>query len=351
MGRSYKTNEVKVDIGSYIHYWRGIRKVGKTTLFKELITEQYGDPSYGLLISCGNEDGYKALDGLVYDVAEDWATLIDIVDDLVQNKSDNQFEMIGLDTVDEIIKLAQAEVKRLNRKQTGKALEFNACFGGYGAPRNKVNELVDEILTQLGRAGYGIILIGHTKYKDIKEKNGDEYQQLTSNLNSDYDNIFANKADIIMTIAVEKNIEDERIEGVERYMWFRTDGFVDCGGRFSEMPDKVPYGARNYIDAFEEGVKKSILTKVSDKDIANRRKKEIAERKKKGNEYVAQTKKMVSNVEENEKLIEIIKAKYSDTSDEIKEQIKNIMADYDIQNFKDADVSTEGLKKIIDLLA
>lgn len=90
---------------------------------------------------------------------------------------------------------------------------------------------------------------------------------------------------------------------------------------------------------------------MSDKDIANRRKKEIAERKKKGNEYVAQTKKMVSNVEENEKLIEIIKAKYSDTSDDIKEQIKSIMADYDIQNFKDADVSTEGLKKITDLLA
>ena len=26
-------------------------------------------------------------------------------------------------------------------------------------------------------------------------------------------------------------------------MYFRSDGFVDAGGRFSEMPGKVKYGA------------------------------------------------------------------------------------------------------------
>lgn len=44
----------------------------------------------------------------------------------------------------------------------------------------------------------------------VKEKNGDEYQQLTSNLSADYDGIFANKADIVMTIAVEKNIDENK---------------------------------------------------------------------------------------------------------------------------------------------
>ena len=33
----FKTNKVKCDIGSYIHYWRGIKKVGKTTLFYNLV--------------------------------------------------------------------------------------------------------------------------------------------------------------------------------------------------------------------------------------------------------------------------------------------------------------------------
>ncbi len=213
--------KVKCDIGSYIHYWRGIKKVGKTTLFYDLVQEQYGDLEKGLLIAVGDEIGYQALDGLVYAETPTWADIVEVVNDLVENKTDNNFEIVGIDTADEMIKLAKEEVKRIHKKQKGSAAEFNACLGGYGAPRDKVTELVDDILAKLRKAGYGIVIIGHTKLKDVKEKNGDEYQQLTSNLNADYDGIFANKADIVMTIAVEKNIDEaKRIKGTTRYMWF-----------------------------------------------------------------------------------------------------------------------------------
>ena len=80
MAREYKTNEVKVDLASYRHYWRGVKKAGKTTLFYQLMMKLYGDPSYGLELSVGNERGYKALDGMVYDEAPDWGTLMEIVD-------------------------------------------------------------------------------------------------------------------------------------------------------------------------------------------------------------------------------------------------------------------------------
>lgn len=189
----FKTNTVKFDIGSYIHYWRGIKKVGKTTLFYDLIREQYGDLNKGLLIAIGDEIGYNALDGLVYAEAPTWADFVAVVDELVETKNSNGFKLIGLDTADEIIKLGKEEVKRLHKKKTGSAAEFNACFGGYGAPRDKVTELVDDILARLRKAGYGLVIIGHTKIRDIKEKNGDEYQQLTSNLNSDFDGILQTK--------------------------------------------------------------------------------------------------------------------------------------------------------------
>jgi len=39
-----------------------------------------------------------------------------------------------------MIKLAKEEVKRIHKKQKGSAAEFNACLGGYGAPRDKVTE-------------------------------------------------------------------------------------------------------------------------------------------------------------------------------------------------------------------
>lgn len=116
----WKKNEVKYDIGSYIHYWRGIKKVGKTTLFYELIKELYdGDLSKGLLISIGSETGYQALDQLVYAEAGTFTELEELIDELIENKSDNEFEIVAFDTVDEWVKLAQEEVKRIHRKKPG----------------------------------------------------------------------------------------------------------------------------------------------------------------------------------------------------------------------------------------
>ena len=348
----FKTNTVKLDIGSYIHYWRGIKKVGKTTLFYDLIQEQYGDLNKGLLIAIGDEIGYNALDGLVYAEAQTWSDLVKIVDELEENKSENEFKLVGLDTADEMIKLAKEEVKRLHKKAKGVSVEFNACFGGYGQPRDKVVELVDGILARLRKSGYGLVIIGHTKLRDIKEKNGDEYQQLTSNLSSDYDGIFANKADIVMTIAVEKDIDkDKRIHGTTRYMWFRTDGFVDAGGRFANMPDRVEYGAKNYIEAFEEGVKKSIREKVSDSEIEKRKKEEILDRDNKAEEYIRSVKNSKIDEDRNDELLQVIQNKFPDADAATKKSIKEIMKEHDIPNFKNVDeIPTAVLEQIVKIL-
>ena len=347
MSIEIKTNKVKCDIGSYIHYIRGIKKSGKTTLFYNIVKEQYGDLSKGLLISVGDEIGYQALDDITYVQPETWQELDEVAEDLIDNKKDYNIELVCLDTADEVIKLAMQEVKRLHKVKYGKAVEFGACFGGYGNPRIKVQELVDELLAKLRKAGYGIFIIGHTKLKDVKEKNGDEYQMLTSNLNMDYDGIFANKADIVSTIVVEKIIdEDKHIEGTNRYIYFRSDGFVDAGGRFADIPEKVEYGAKNYINAFEEGVKKAIKGKVSDSEIKKRVAAEKKEREEKAEEFIAHK----DDDADNEKYIDIVKAKYADASDKVKTQIKAVMKEYGFKKFTDENVPKEALEKIVKLL-
>ena len=57
-------NTIKPDIAKLSIYLRSTKKFGKTTLFRDVILEKYGDPSYGLLIGCGDEVGYKLLDNL-----------------------------------------------------------------------------------------------------------------------------------------------------------------------------------------------------------------------------------------------------------------------------------------------
>ena len=351
MGIEFKTNKVKCDIGSYIHYWRGVKKSGKTTLFYDLVKEQYKDLSKGLLIAVGDEIGYQALDGLVYVETPTWSDFTEVVDALVE-ENDNDFAVIGLDTVDELVKLAQEEVKRIHRKTKGQPAEFNACLGGFGQPRKKVEELIDAQLARLRRGGYGIIYIGHTKIRDVQEKNGDSYQQLTSNLSADYDGIFANKADIVMTIVVEKDIDDNKhINGTERYMYFRSDGFVDAGGRFSEMPGKVKYGAANYISAFEAGVKGAITDKVSEKDIEKRKKDEIAARAKAAAEYSKAEKDNKADKEANKEIIAEIQDKISGFDKKQMTEIKKLMKELNIEDFKNpSETPTKDLQKILEFV-
>ena len=154
-----------------------------------------------------------------------------------------------------------------------------------------------------------------------------------------------------MTIAVEKNIdENKHVQGTTRYMWFRTDGFVDAGGRFSEMPERVEYGAENYIEAFEEGVKKAINGKVSDAEIKKRKNAEVKARKEKAEEFAEEETKNKVDISKNEELIDTIKTKFPNADDDTKAKVKDIMAEYNIPNFKDTSVSTKGLEAIVSIL-
>lgn len=354
----WKKNEVSVDIAHYRHYWRAPKKWGKTTMFANLVRELYGDMNCGLLISCGNERGYSALDSLVYVDCPEWSTLMEVVDELVENKADNDFKLLGFDTVDELVSMAQREVIRLEFRKSGERKEFNACLGGYGAGRKKVEELINAIITRLGDSGYGLIFIGHTKIRDIKEKNGDEYQMLTSNLSSDYDGIFANKADICMMGTIEKNIDGGFVQDAERFMVFRGDGYIDAGGRFSDIESKVEVSAKNYIKTVTDAIKKSIKShNVTDEYIEAKKKQE---QKEKEEFYQANREKLMQedpeedayekNIQDCKELQDEIKATISGMDQDTKKslQAKLKSAGLPVQYQKVTDV--EVLKQILEII-
>lgn len=283
----YNKNEIKVDLGSYRHYWRGIKKIGKSSTFRDLIIEAFGSADKGLLISMGNETGYKALDNLIYAEAGTWEKFEEVADDLVLNKKDNSFRLLAFDTVDELVAIAIDYAMRLHKSRTGKdAKSLNEVFGGYGAGRAFVTKNINNQITRLENAGYGLVFIGHTKLKDIKETaESDGYQQLTSNLSTDYDGIFADKADILATFYTKRIVKNGILEDKERYIYFRNEGFIDCGSRFSGMPDKVEMSAKNYIKAFEKGVLSSMAKPLSPEELARKKELETKEKQEKGLKY------------------------------------------------------------------
>ena len=320
----WKKNEVSVDIAHYRHYWRAPKKWGKTTLFANLGYELYGDMNKMLLISCGNERGYSAIDSLVYVDCPEWGTLMELIDELVSNKEENEFKILGFDTVDELVSMAQREVVRLEYRKSGERKEFNGCLGGYGAGRKKVEELINSIITRLGDAGYGLIFIGHSKIRDIKEKNGDEYQMLTSNLSSDYDGIFANKADICMMGTVEKNIDGGFVQDAERFMIFRNDGYVDAGGRFADIEAKVEASAKNYIKTVTDAIRKAIKSHdATDEYIEQKMQQEQKEKE----EYYQANKEKLMNEDAEEDAIEKVMQTCKDLQAQIKSAIANLDQD------------------------
>ena len=168
--------------------------------------------------------------------------------------------------------------------------------------------MINEQADRLSKAGYGLFIFGHTKYKTVKDKiTGEEYEQLTSSLTEDLDAIFGDSVQVVATISIDKMIEDGKLVGTKRMIHFRDNGLVNCGCRFKGMPDSVELSAKNYLEAFRIGVKNSFLTPKSDSEIADMQAKEVAERE----ENVQQT---IQNdpVNLSKKVVALIKAAQKD---------------------------------------
>ena len=191
----FKINRIKADLGSYPHYMLlGIRKIGKTTFVRDLIKEKYGDATKGLLISCGAENGYHALDDLQveeakvfnqdYDEETDSRGFIQIVDDIVENNKDYGIKLVAIDTLDCLYDIAAQEAIRLSRKETGKPCKsINDAFGGYGRGLDRVIALIQEQITRLEDAGIAVFILSHVKEKTRTDMvTGEEYQVWTNNL-------------------------------------------------------------------------------------------------------------------------------------------------------------------------
>lgn len=354
----WKTNEVKVDLASYMHYIRGVKKVGKTTLYNDLIAKLYkGNMNKGLLVSLGDEDGYKSLGGLVVAVAPTWTDFVELVDELVENPDGNDFEFIALDTVDELFTLAIEEVFRLHKKKKGEPCEsLNSALGGYGAGRAKVKELVRDEIARIKKA-YGLFCIGHTKLRDVSEKGmGEAYQQLTTSLPFDFDSVIADKADVIATISIDKDIIDVNevngksvgsIGGITRWIHFRDDNFnVDCGGRFRNIVDKVELSVDNYIEAIENAIKHA--SGKSDVEIEIKKVEEVKEREEVAKSQAEETKSV--DAERNKELAELIKTKFPNAEASVKAQVKELLTSNDIKLGSPEDAKTEVLENIVKLL-
>ena len=364
MLKKAKINKVSMDLSNYYYLIQGVQKSGKTTFARDFILEMCdGNPEEGLLLAVGKEKGYKALDDINALDIETWKDFDAVIKELVEEKEEHGIKYIFVDTYDELIPLAEKEIMRMSIKATGKPCKtFNSAFGGYGQPRIELRKLVTEKLELLNKH-FGLFILGHTKLKTIKEQGmleDQEYQKLSSNLNADYHNIVAHKADVIGTVVIEKEVNDKRLSETKTMIYFRDNGFVEAGARFKNIAEKTEFNAKNFINTIKDAIKNSSKTNVTDEQMEEMARQEKAIREK---EIVkkAEEEKQIAEKEKEEEVGAVaqernkeifektIKPLYTSASKEIKAEIKSVLKSYGQSKF-DLNAPTEMFEKVEDIL-
>jgi hypothetical protein len=290
-------NKIKADISSVSIYLRSTKKFGKTTLFRDVIMEKYGDPQRGLLVACGNEQGYTMLDNLNVVSIETWEDLVELGNWLITQKGkEHNIEVVAFDTVDELALIADKETIKRSKEETGKNTKsIRGAFGGFGAGADySANNLIKPYFSTLKKAGFGLWAIAHTNFRQIKEKGGleeDGYMQLTSNLDKKMESAFGDIFDIVLTGVIDRNLETHKktvktpvgtttktqnfATDTVRKLYFRGTNLIDAGSRFADgaVPEFIVFDKQNnaklFIDTIENGIEKSKtdFSPVTEKDI------------------------------------------------------------------------------------
>ena len=268
---------IDADISNLSIYLRSVKKWGKSSLFKNMILAKYGDPEKGLLVEIGHEYGDKLLDNVNSTHVDTYKDFIELKQWLIKEKGkEHDIRIIGFDVADEMIPIFEKEVIRLNdiENPNKKAKSIKSAFGGYNAGVEMAASMIKEYMTDLKKAGFGVVVIAHTKMKQVKEKGSiDEegYQILTSNLQNAYESVFGDISDLVLTGYIDRNIETVGDgDSAKRYatseirkLYFRGTSLIDAGSRFAAdaVPefmvfDKMDMGAE-FIKTVEDGIKNS----------------------------------------------------------------------------------------------
>lgn len=372
-------NVIKPDIKNLSIYLRSTKKFGKSTLFRDVILEKYGDPSRGLLVGCGNEKGYKMLDNLNATQVKTYKDLQELADWLINEKGkEHNIEMVAFDTGDELALIADTETIRQSNVENPnkKCKSIKAAFGGYTAgEKYSANDIIKPYMTKLEDAGFGVWVIAHTKFKTIKEKGGleeDGYMQLSSNMGADYEAAFGDIFDVTLTGVIDRDLEEKKVgDKVKKYatdtvrkLYFRGTTLIDAGGRFADgaVPEYMvfdkPNMAADFIRVVEEGMEKSKSTigkKSTPKKTTPVKKEKVTESDPIEEDDIDDIDTPVEDtIEETtetsaypDDLDAVIRKMYKECKDaELKASVKNVIAEYGKLN----DVDEDGLKRIYDMM-
>lgn len=329
MGKFGKKNHVSLNPLDANLCLLGLPKIGKTTIMKQVAEKLVGESGY-LFLEMYRENGAKYIEDIVYENVPDWDTFVEIIDDIVENKTSDypHLKVVFIDTIDNAIQLAEQESIRLWNKEnpTKRTTAINAAWGGFQKGQDKALDLLQEQWFRLREVGVAFSLIGHVRQTTVTDPiTLDSYQQITSDVSQRYFNQIKKNIDLIGIAYIDREITKERtgkktangkdevvnkVTSEARKIKFRDSNYcVDSGGRMSQIVEEINFDADEFIKAITDALAAEVTKSGKSVDA---RAKEDAKREK------AETKRVAENEE---------KAKSQAALDDVVNQIVNFFAE------------------------
>lgn len=253
MGRfsNKQAHKVVADVFQYKYVVAGRPKAGKTSLLHGIVKEKFdGDLSKLLLFAF--EKGYNALDGIFAEDIEEWDDFIEAVDDLIAEKDEVPFKILGFDTVDEMAKMATNYVLKTQSRKDGK--RYTAINDlAYGKGYELLDRTMAEQIQKLDKAGFTLVFLTHDKDKQFETREGLKYDKTTLSLGGRVRDLILNMVDFIVFIELTKELE-KGVAVDKRYIYFRGDSGLEAGSRFKHVPNRIEYDFKGFIDTVEEAI-------------------------------------------------------------------------------------------------
>lgn len=230
-------HKVSRDLGGYITFLYGPPKTGKTT---------FGSKMPGALL-LAFERGYNALPGVIAQDITSWGEMKQVLRELKKPEVRERFQSVIVDTADIAADCCQKYIcNQLGIENIGDGGWSNNGWSKY----KKEFEDTFRSLTQLG---YAVVFLSHDKEKTIKPANGNEYQQVTSSIQSSALAIIENMADIIGYVHPKVDTSGES----KVVLTLRSlDNSIRCGCRFKYIAPEIPFSYEALTQALTEAIDK-----------------------------------------------------------------------------------------------
>ena len=378
MGKFGKKVEISINPLDYNISLLGESGIGKTTLSKEVCERLVGDEGY-IHFDIGREDGAAAIEGIVSEKIQDWAKLIEVTDDIIENKESDypKLKVIIWDTLDELILLAEAEsIRQYNKKQAStpnghKIDTIDQAWAGFGRGQAYAIDLILNVFDSLRNVGVSNFIIAHVKRTDIVDAVTQEtYSKLTADTTQRYFNAIKNKQHFVALAYIDRDVVKEktgrknvvtkeditvsRAVKESRVISFRDDTYsVDSKSRFANIVDRISFDTDEFIKAITDAIEAE-KTK-NGKTMAQAEKEQKVKDKQKAEKATvvsakAREQKNAEALEaQRDDFLAVISANFSSADADIKTKAKELLANAGAKKFTDPDLDIEVLKTISEL--